>query len=671
MLKPCHHSYFLLFFVFFIPQISFSCPQDQIQSLLEFKNLLTLNINNQSTAIITLKGLEIWRPNSDCCKWQLVRCNTCSPTREVIDLNLHSLILSGSVSSSILRPVLQIPGDGFVNLTSFISLDMSDNSFNGSIPPELFSLKNLQCLDLSRNDIGGTLSGNIKALKNLQELIFLSELLTLTLRQNLFSGSIPLSVSQLTKLETFDLQNSSLSFEIPDGIGKLANISTLSLSRNKLSGGIPSSIQNLTNLETLELENNNGLSGEIPTWLFGLQKLKILRLGGNKLQWNKNVSVYAQSKLTHLSLRSCGLEGNIPDWLKNQTALLPGSEHEQTRRKFSQMTTNSQIHYLLVCFQSISLSVLALSRNNFSGQIPDTVGETWDQYQSLSQRSTGCCCWTIIACVTRYIFQWFSGDVPAFFGSNTIMLSMSQNNFSGEFPHDFTNLPSLMHFDLHDNKISGNRYLPEKQFPGSLKVLDLSENNLDGSLPSSLGNLTSMKESLSSSSSPLPFMYSFTIEILAVNWKNSKQSLANRNLYLSKNKLFGEIPSSLGSRKSLKLLNLSYNDLSRLIPQSFGNLEKVEILDLSHNNLSGEILQTLSKLRELNVLELSNNKLTGRIPESPQLDRLNDPDIYANNNKLCECKSKNHALHRPSSQGKRKLKGKQCFHGMESCSHWL
>ncbi|KAG7580612.1 Leucine-rich repeat [Arabidopsis suecica] len=136
----------------------------------------------------------------------------------------------------------------------------------------------------------------------------------------------------------------------------------------------------------------------------------------------------------------------------------------------------------------------------------------------------------------------------------------------------------------------------------SLKVLDLSENNLDGSLPSSLGNLTSMKESLPSSSLPLPFMYSFTIEThdLAVNWKNSKQGLANRNLYLntlidlSKNKLFGEISYSLGNLKSLKLLNLSYNDISGLIPQSFGNLEKVEILDLSHNNLSGKIPQTLS-----------------------------------------------------------------------------
>ncbi|KAG7580498.1 Leucine-rich repeat [Arabidopsis suecica] len=591
MLKPCHLSYFLLFFVFFIPQISFSCPQDQIQSLLEFKNLLTRDINNQSTAIITLEGLKTCRPNSDCCKWQLVRCSTRSPTREVIDLNLHSLILSGLVSSSVLRPVLhslilsglvsssvlrpvrrisslvtldissnfiqgEIPGDGFVNLTSFISLDMSDNSFNGSIPPELFSLKNLQCLDLSRNDVE-----------------CLAQLRTLTLRQNLFSGSIPLSVSQLTKLETFDLQNNYLSFEIPDGIGKLANISTLSLSMNKLSGGIPSSIQNLTNLETLELENNNGLYGEIPTWLFGLQKLKILRLGGNKFQWNKNVSVYAQSKLTHLSLRSCGLEGNIPDWLKNQTALLPGSEHEQTRRKFSQMIPDT--------VGETWVMILMLSENNFSGSVPKSISKIHRLLLldlSKNKLSGECPCFDpeSLLALLDISSNEFSGDVPAFFGSNTIMLSMSQNNFSGEFPHDFTNLPSLMHLDLHDNKISGNVPSFISRLSSSLEVLDLSENNLDGSLPSSLGNLTSMTESLPSSSSPLPFMYSFTIEIhdLAVNWKNSKQ---------------------------------------------------------------GEIPQTLSKLRELNVLELRNNKLTGRsrIPESPQLDRLNDPNIYANNNKLC------------------------------------
>ncbi|XP_010422249.1 PREDICTED: putative leucine-rich repeat receptor-like serine/threonine-protein kinase At2g24130 [Camelina sativa] len=169
MLKQCPLSC-LLFIFFFIPKLSFSCPQDQGKSLLEFKNLLmTHNVKNRSTGEIDLmERFKTWRPNSDCCKWQLVRCNARSPSREVIG---------------------EIPGDAFVNLTSLISLDMSENSFHGSIPPTLYSLKSLRHLDLSRNVIGGMLSGDIKELKNLQELI-LDENLIVGLNETFLVASI-------------------------------------------------------------------------------------------------------------------------------------------------------------------------------------------------------------------------------------------------------------------------------------------------------------------------------------------------------------------------------------------------------------------------------------------------------------------------------------------------
>lgn len=205
MQKPCLLSCFLFLFFFLVPQLSFSCPPDQRQSLLEFKNLLTQTIKNHYTTAITLEGLKTWRPNSDCCKWQLVRCNTRS--LQVIELNLNSLVPSGSVSSSLLRPVMritslstldvssnfiqgEIPGDGFANLTRLVSLDMSRNSFNGSIPPQLFSLKTLERLDLSMNAIGGTLSGEIIELKNLHELI---------LAENIIEGEIPPEIGTLIK----------------------------------------------------------------------------------------------------------------------------------------------------------------------------------------------------------------------------------------------------------------------------------------------------------------------------------------------------------------------------------------------------------------------------------------------------------------------------------------
>ncbi|KAL0644457.1 hypothetical protein Bca4012_042747 [Brassica carinata] len=645
--------------------------------LLEFKKLLTHNIKNHSTQI-ALGELKTWRPNSDCCKWKLVRCNTRSPSKEVTDLNLNGLVLSGSVCSTLLRPVLrvsslmrldvssnfiqgEIPGDGFGNLTRLISLDMGGNSFNGTIRPELFSIKTLQHLDLSMNAIGGTLSCDIKELKNLEEL--LTELRKLSLKQNEFSGSIPLSISQLTKLETFNIQMNFMSFKIPDGIGSLVNLSTLSMSRNNFSGGIPSSIQNLTNLE-----NNSGLSGEIPTWLFRLQKLRKLRLGGNKLQWNNNGSIFPQSKLTHLSLSSCGLEGKIPDWLKNQTDLsFLDLSLNRLEGSFPKWLADLKMGNIILSdnrlsgslppslFQSLRLFVLALSRNNFSGHIPNTVGETSLMILKLSENNFSGSVPKSIANIYRLLWldmsknklsgefprfsqdsllalldissNEFSGDVAASFGLNTVSLTMSRKNFSGEF----TKLSFLKHLDLHDNKIAGMfpRFisrlsqslevlsLRNNSLKGSitedistltsLKVLDLFENSLDGTLPSNLGNLTGMVESPTSSSS---IVSSFISEItdlsetesqdLEVIWKRVKQVISNRNFYLytvldlSKNKLRGEIPTSLGNLKSLKLLNLSHNDIYGSIPQSFGGLEKLEILDVSYNNLSGKIPQTLS-----------------------------------------------------------------------------
>lgn len=68
---------------------------------------------------------------------------------------------------------------------------MGRNSFNGTIPPDLFSIKTLQHLDLSMNAIGGTLSGDIKELKNLEEL-FLDE--------NLIGGEIPPEIGKNLKI---------------------------------------------------------------------------------------------------------------------------------------------------------------------------------------------------------------------------------------------------------------------------------------------------------------------------------------------------------------------------------------------------------------------------------------------------------------------------------------
>jgi hypothetical protein len=104
---------------------------------------------------------------------------------------------------------------------------------------------------------------------------------------------------------------------------------------------------------------------------------------------------------------------------------------------------------------------------------------------------------------------------------------------------------------------------------------------------------------------------------------------------LSSNSLSGEIPSELAHLRGLQYLNMSRNYLSGGIPKIIGNLQKLESLDLSWNKLTGPIPASISNLMFLNTLNLSNNLLSGEIPTGSQLQTLNDPSIYCNNQGLC------------------------------------
>ena len=108
--------------------------------------------------------------------------------------------------------------------------------------------------------------------------------------------------------------------EIPFHIGNLSNIKDLILRHNQLTGRIPSSIQKLTELETLDFENNL-LTGEIPSVLFNIKGLKDITLNGNDLTWNKNAKIVSKCMLVGLSMNSCGISGEIPNWISTQKTL--------------------------------------------------------------------------------------------------------------------------------------------------------------------------------------------------------------------------------------------------------------------------------------------------------------------------------------------------------------
>ncbi|KAF2295884.1 hypothetical protein GH714_034847 [Hevea brasiliensis] len=520
-----------------------------------------------SISNIDLQGLETWNAASDdCCQWRRLDCTF----QNVTDLHLSDLIpsqdLKPVVTSDILAPLFhlqtlisfdisynnihgEIPRVGFANLSNLVSLHMRGNSFNGSIPPSLFSLRHLEELDMSDNLIEGTLGTNFGNLTNLH---------CLSLFNNKISGAIPPSLSNLKSLEYLNLRENFLTMELPTEIGNLSNIRWLLLCDNNLSGEIPPSIQKMEQVQVLDLENNL-FAGEIPTWLFDFNYLFYLSLGENKLVL-KNARIAPRCMLMRLSLRSCNLSGKIPIWISNQT----------------------------------DLAFLDLSNNNLEGTLP----------QWLAQRD-------------------LSGLLPDTIGQATemIILRLSGNNFSGPIPTSISNMLELMLLDLSSNRFSGNKF-PVFNPKSSLLYIDLSSNKLSGQVPTT-------------------FPLGIKVLVLSQNefYHVLPQNLSNLNqmeyLDLHSNNIGGEIPNSLGELKNLKSLNLSQNKLSGRIPLSFGGLQSLESLDLSHNNFFGEIPCTLANLFELSYLDLSNNKLEGRIPSGPHMDRMNDPNSYANNSGLC------------------------------------
>ncbi|XP_021738220.1 probable LRR receptor-like serine/threonine-protein kinase At1g34110 [Chenopodium quinoa] len=602
----------------------------------------------------------------------------------------------------------EIPVSGFRNLTNLAHLDLKMNQFNGSIPEEMFSLRNLRYLDMSSNSFVDTLSSAVGGLRNLKflnldenflhgnipvEIGYLAKLHTLSLRQNQFSGGISSVLLNLIELDVLDLRN--IAGEIPPNIGNLAKLSTLALSRNSLTGGIPGSIQMIINLTTLEL-NNNLLSGKIPAWLFDLEMLKILNLGGNKLMLDNPAKLVPKCRLSLLVLRSCGLKGLIPRWILNQTSLdfLDLSENE-LEGSFLLWLAEMEIGSIILSdnklsgslpprlFQSESLSVLALSRNNFSGELPETIGESQLMILMLSDNNFSGQLPQSLPNIYRLLLlnlsknnlsgnklptfnpnfflafidlssNRFYGEISTGFGPGVIILSLGENQFSGLLPENLTNFTQLKHLDLHDNNISGEipsflsslsslqtLSLRNNSLTGSipsdlanlthLQILDLSNNKLVGDIPSRLGDFPGMINSPDTSTlSSALFSFDIKFQDLIVNWKSSKQGLSKYNLDF------------------YSLLDLSNNELTNQIPSSLGGLETLKLLNLSHNALHGRgIPVTFTKLQQLTTLDLSNNKLKGRIPErpqlntlndpnmSPQLNTLNDPHMYANNSGLC------------------------------------
>ncbi|KDP21807.1 hypothetical protein JCGZ_00594 [Jatropha curcas] len=151
------------------------------------------------------------------------------------------------------------PSGDIGELTELISLDLSFNTFTGSLTPRLGDLNNLTTLILAGCGFTGSISDE---LGNLAELSFLA------LNNSNLTGKIPSSLGKLSNLYWLDLADNHLTGPIPvstpttPGLDLLKELSTCELfDGNLLDGTIPST---LGLVQTLEEFSNNKLKGPLP-----------------------------------------------------------------------------------------------------------------------------------------------------------------------------------------------------------------------------------------------------------------------------------------------------------------------------------------------------------------------------------------------------------------------
>ncbi|KAL7550074.1 hypothetical protein ACHAWF_013302 [Thalassiosira exigua] len=410
-----------------------------------------------------------------------------------------------------------------------------------------------------------------------------------------------------------------------DGVGcdEEGWVRVLALDGANLHGTIPHELSLLTSMENLIVKNNPGLVGTIPHVIGGkMVQLRQLGLYGNSLTGNVamiSFSSFPQQHWAHCQLNTA--TGTIPKNLFRLSHLvylnladntLMGKVHwdeiGQRQRKLQRLILHNNFLDGTVDFHLFaevrSLSLLALSNNNFGGTIGDAV-------QSLMG--------------LEYLYldgNKLEGSIPDGIERLAALksLNLDDNELYGTLPSTIGGMTSLEHFSAKGNALSGG--LPAGlRLLGNLQTLNLASNALSGGLRhlSTATRLRNVHLYRNSLSGPLPDAIFSDLPDLEV-------------LFLSSNSLTGTIPSFVGdARRRLRALYLSDNKIKGTVPEEICELHSLEDLFFDDNSLSGMLPECLGALSGLRRLYAFRNGLSGTVPSGLlKFPRLTDLGIEDN-----------------------------------------
>ncbi|KDP34542.1 hypothetical protein JCGZ_11092 [Jatropha curcas] len=597
-------------------------------ALLEFKSKITND---------PLGVMSSWNNSFHFCQWYGVKCGRRHQRVTVLDLS--SLMLSGFIS----------PHVG--NLSFLREFSLQNNSFTHEIPPQIGNLHRLQILSLCNNSIGGKIpSAIISNSSNLvtidfsnnkldgeipQELGCLLKLKYVYLYKNNLTGTLPPSLGNLSSLQHLYVSENRLRRNLPHTLGKLKSLKKLIIHENQFSGTIPSSIYNISSIESIDAAVNN-LKGNLPKDLdlsiSKLPNLYFFSISINQFSGTMPPSFSNASKLQYLQLGKNDFSGAVPSFEKLQSLLFLNIAYNHLGGSAAGNVNDDDLKFLTTLTNASHLEYIAISNNNFGGQLPQEIGnfskklgsfiaeenqifgnipsgifylESLQDFSAAFNRLSGTIPYTIGKLQNLEIlfleFNEFTGSIPSSIGNLTklFQVDLSRNNLQGIIPSSLANCQNLIVINLGRNNLSGS--IPPEVFQlSSLSIyFGLFENHLTGSLPNEVGNLKNLQI-----------------------------------LNLDNNMLSGNIPTSLGSCVLLELLAISKNNFEGSIPSSLSSLRGIVELDVSHNNLSGKIPEFLKAFNSITTLNLSYNDFEGKVPTEGIFKNASATSV-AGNQRLC------------------------------------
>ncbi|PPR98275.1 hypothetical protein GOBAR_AA22393 [Gossypium barbadense] len=419
---------------------------------------------------------------------------------------------------------------------------------------------------------------------------------------------IPIEISRLTRLVTLDLSVSlylgrPLKLEKPNLemlVQNLTKLRFLYLDDVNISAKGNEWCKALLPLTELQVLNMSGcyLSGPIHSSLSKLRSLSVIHLDFNNLSASVPKFFAEFPNLTSLSLTYTNLSGRLPDENFQIPTLqtLDLSDNDLLQGSFQKFSPN------------LSLQILSLSRTNFEGQVPESLGN--------------------LGKLTRIELAEcnFSGAIPKTMKKLTqlVYLDFSFNRFSGPIP-SFSSSRNLTYLSFGYNQLNGGIHSTDWSSLSELEIVDLGKNKLSGTIPPALFCVPSLQRLFLSQN-----QFKGNLSDL-----HGKASSLLEGLDPSSNKFQGQFPMSVFELHGLKLLSLSSNNYSGSIPMSaFQNLRNLSYLDLSYNRLSIDVTDTnISSISfpTFTTLKLASCNLT----EFPDFLKNQSKASFENNTGLC------------------------------------